>query len=118
MFGDLSGLFRHAPDIVTFQAGTTIFEEGQAADFMYVILEGEVELTINGKHLDTAERGSIVGEMALIDHVVRSATAVARTDCRLARVTQKQFLYMVQETPNFSLHVMHIMAERLRKLHT
>jgi CRP-like cAMP-binding protein len=115
MIGDLSGLFRHASNSVFFKAGDTIFEERQPADYMYVILEGSVEISAHGKYLSTAEPGSIVGELALIDHDVRSATVVAKTDCRLVPVNQQQFLFMVQETPNFAIRVMHIMAERLRK---
>jgi CRP-like cAMP-binding protein len=115
MIGDLSGLFRHASNSISFSAGQTIFEEGQPADYMYVILEGSVDISARGRYLDTAEPGSIIGELALIDHNVRSATVVAKTDCRLVPVSQKQFLFMVQETPNFAIRVMHIMAERLRK---
>lgn len=117
MIGDLSGLFRHASNSISFQAGEVIFEEGQPADFMYVILEGSVDISAHDRYLDTAEPGSIVGEMALIDHDVRSATCTAKTDCRLVPVNQKQFLFMVQETPNFAIRVMHIMAERLRNTH-
>ncbi len=117
MLGDLSGLFRHASNVVTFKAGETIFEEGKPADLMYVIQEGEVDISSHGKHLETAGQGTIFGEMALIDHETRSATAAARTDCKLVPVGERQFLFMVQETPNFALLVMHVMAERLRKQH-
>ena len=117
MIGDLSGLFRHESNSISFHAGDVIFQEGQPAELMYVILEGSVDISAGGKLLDTADVGSIVGEMALIDHDVRSATVIAKTDCRLVPVTRDEFLFMVQETPNFAIRVMHIMAERLRKQH-
>jgi CRP/FNR family cyclic AMP-dependent transcriptional regulator len=41
--------------------------------------------------------------MALIDGGMRSATAIAKTDCALIPINEKQFLFMVQETPFFSL---------------
>ena len=109
-------LFRSVKNTVTFHAGDTIFKEGDEGKVAYVVLEGELEVT-NGKHIDTAPQGSIVGEMALIDQAHRSGTVVAKTDVKLAPITQKEFTFMVQETPYFALHVMHIMANRLRKLH-
>lgn len=114
---NLSGLFRHATNIVTVQAGDKIFAEGQPGDTMYVIQGGSVDILVHGKLVETAEAGSIVGEMALIDNAPRSATAVAKTDCHLVPINQKQFVFMVQETPNFALQVMHIMAQRLRANH-
>ena len=54
------------------------------------------------------------GEMALIDHSPRSATAVARTDVTLVPVGEKQFLFLVSRTPHFALNVMRTLAQRLR----
>jgi CRP/FNR family transcriptional regulator, cyclic AMP receptor protein len=54
--------------------------------------------------------------MALIDNSPRSASAVARTPCRLVAINRKRFIFMVQQTPNFSIHVMKVMAERLRRM--
>jgi CRP/FNR family cyclic AMP-dependent transcriptional regulator len=53
--------------------------------------------------------------MALIDQSPRSATAVAKTDCKLAPIDRRRFEFMVQQTPFFSLTVMKIMADRLRR---
>ncbi|MGB7593095.1 MAG: Crp/Fnr family transcriptional regulator [Terriglobia bacterium] len=57
----------------------------------------------------------IVGELTLIDDEPRSATVVARTDCRLVAVDRRRFEYMVQETPLFGIAVMKVLADRLRK---
>jgi CRP-like cAMP-binding protein len=83
---------------------------------MYVILEGEVELRIGGRVVETLGPGEPFGEMALIDHAPRIATATAKSDCRLVAVPEKRFLFLVQQTPYFALHVMRVMAERLRKM--
>jgi CRP-like cAMP-binding protein len=53
--------------------------------------------------------------MSLIDDSPRSADAVAKTACVLAPVDERRFLFLVHETPMFALHVMSVMAERLRK---
>src|SRR5450432_1707044 len=117
MMYNFKDLFRHATNVVAFQAGQTIFEEGQSGDNMYVVQEGAVDIMLHGKLLETTQEGGIVGEMALIDHQPRSGTVIAKTDCRLVPVNQKQFLYLVGETPYFAIQVMHVMAERLRKQH-
>lgn len=109
-------LFKNATDFVTIPAGQVIFQKGETANYMYAIIEGEVEISIDGNHVDTTGAGGIVGEMALIDATPRSATAIAKTECKLVPVDQKRFTYLVQQTPYFSINVMKIMIERIRKL--
>jgi len=109
-------LFRNVRNTVQFHAGDVIFNEGDEGTLAYVVLEGEVEILLRGKHLDSAGQGSIIGEMALIDQEKRSGTVTATTDVTLAPITQKEFTFMIQETPYFALHVMHIMANRLRRV--
>ncbi len=109
-------LFDNAKDFVIIPAGEVIFDKGMIADHMYAIVEGEVEIFIDGRLLDTTGAGGIVGEMALIDSSPRSATAIAKTECKLVPVDQKRFTFLVQQTPNFAINVMKIMIERIRKL--
>ncbi len=109
-------LFNSAKDFVIIPAGQVIFEQGGIADHMYAVIEGEVEISIGGKLLDTTSAGGLVGEMALIDSSPRSATAIAKTECKLVTVDQKRFNFLVQQTPNFAINVMKIMVERIRKL--
>ncbi len=68
----------------------------------------------NGRLLDTLSEKSIFGEMALIDHAPRAATAVAATDVVLVPVAEKQFLFLVSQTSYFALNVMRVLALRLR----
>ena len=112
---NLLSLFENSRHIEEFPAGTTIFAEGTPGDLLYVILTGKIEVSLQGELLDTLGPGDIVGEMALIDASTRSATAVAKSDCRLAVIDERRFLYMVQETPYFSLHVMRVLVQRLRR---
>ena len=85
---------------------------------MYVVLNGEVEISVADKELEVAGPGSIIGEMALIDDDPRSALVVAKTDCRLVEIDRRRFEFMVSETPFFALAVMRVMADRLRKTNT
>jgi CRP/FNR family cyclic AMP-dependent transcriptional regulator len=106
-------LFRNA-ETKEFAGGETIFCAGEEGTTMYVVADGEVDIWIGPVFAETVTPGGIFGEMALIDHNVRSADAIARTDCKLVAVDEKRFKSLVSETPFFALQVMSIMAERLR----
>ena len=98
------------------EPGEKIFEAFDMGSEMYVVLEGEVELTIDSKVIETMGPGEPFGEMALIDQAPRVATASAKTACKLAVISEKRFLFMVQTTPHFALQIMKVMADRLRKM--
>jgi CRP-like cAMP-binding protein len=97
------------------EPGYVVFREGDAGDSMYVVLEGELEISVKDKVIDTTGVGGIVGEMALVDHAPRSATCIAKTACKIVPVNERQFNFLVQETPNFAITVMRMMCERLRR---
>lgn len=109
-------LFRSAEEAEAFAQGQVIFREGENGSAMYVVSEGEIELSIHDQIVETVGPGGIFGEMALIDHRPRSATATARTPARIQVIDEKRFQFLVQQTPFFALQVMRIMAERLRRM--
>lgn len=98
----------------TFRAGDTIFAEGDAGDCLFVIRDGEVDIEFHGAVLELLGPSDIFGEMALIDHAPRSATAKAKTDCTLSVLRERDFLIMVDEVPYFALNVMRTLTQRLR----
>jgi CRP/FNR family cyclic AMP-dependent transcriptional regulator len=106
--------FYKATYIEKFAAGALIFAEGQPGDVMYIIREGEVSIEIRGVVVETLHAGDIFGEMALIDHAPRSASAIARTDCVVVPIDRRRFSYLVQQTPYFALKIMQVMSARLR----
>src|SRR5690348_5272510 len=108
-------LFQYVKDYKTIPAGELIFSENDTGHEMYVIIEGDVDVSFNGRFMECVGPGSLVGEMALIDHKTRSATATAKTDCKVVPIDERRFTFMVQETPHFALEVMKIMADRLRR---
>jgi CRP/FNR family cyclic AMP-dependent transcriptional regulator len=109
-------LFRHESEGLSLAAGQIIFRKGEPGDAMYIVLEGEVELRINDSIVEVLGPGEPFGEMALIERAPRTSTATARTPCKLVAIPEKRFLFMVQQTPNFSLQIMRVIAERLRKM--
>ena len=106
---------RGGEDSVAFKAGQTIFDIGEEAEMMYIVVDGEVEIEYNGRMLQSVGPQDVFGELALIDDRPRSAMAVAKTDCRLAGINKDRFLVLVEKNPDFALEVMQIMAERLRR---
>jgi len=98
------------------EAGEAIFRAYDMGAEMYVVIEGEVDLSIGDKVIETVGPGEPFGEMALIDQAPRTATATAKTACKLAVIPEKRFCFMIQQTPHFALQIMKVMADRLRKM--
>jgi CRP-like cAMP-binding protein len=113
---DLTAVFKDYPHVQTKPAGEVIFEQDSKGAEMYVILDGEVELTVNESVVAVLGPGEFLGEMALMDNSTRSAGATAKTECRLASLTKHRFLIMVQKTPFFALHVIRVFTDRLRSM--
>jgi CRP/FNR family transcriptional regulator, cyclic AMP receptor protein len=113
---DTTRLFRNADNAITPETDHIIFRENDPGDLMYVVLEGEVEILVGEKSVETIGVGGIFGEMALIDDGPRSATARAKTACKLVPVTPKRFMFLVEQTPFFAIHVMKLMSERMRRM--
>jgi CRP-like cAMP-binding protein len=108
-------LFLTCPKIHKVKAGETIFEAGTPGDVMYGVIEGEVELQINGHVFETIGHGDVFGEGALVQiPPLRASTAVAKVDSELAVVDKAHFMFLVQETPLFALEVIRSLSNRLR----
>jgi CRP-like cAMP-binding protein len=97
----IPNLLSYIDEVVLTPAKATIFREGERGDYMYLIIAGEVEVWRDGKQLATRSTGEIIGEVAFFDGGGRSALVIARTDCRLARITRQQFELLVANVPDF-----------------
>jgi CRP/FNR family cyclic AMP-dependent transcriptional regulator len=102
--------------------GTVIFAQNDKArpyffmhDKMYLLIDGEVDLVAGKKVIGTVARGGIFGEMASITHAPRTASAVAKTACRVISLDDDQFLASLQKKPVFALMLMSMMIARLRE---
>ena len=107
-------MFRDWENTEEHDARTVIFSERDPADVMYVILSGEIELTLHGEPLGAEGEGGIVGEMAMINSATRSATATTLSKVKLARLDRDEFKALIADNTEFSLHVMAVLANRLR----
>jgi CRP/FNR family cyclic AMP-dependent transcriptional regulator len=102
-------------------AGTKIFTENEKAsrillkrDKMYLLLDGQVGLAARGRTLGVVKVGEIFGEMAAISDSPRSATALAKTPCRVIALDDRQFTAALQKKPEFALMMLGVMIQRLR----
>ncbi len=109
-------LFAHEETPVILAAGETLFHAGAAADAMFILLEGSLQILVGDKVVENSERGAIVGEMALVDNSARGATVVASVPSKLAKVDQRRFQRLIQQNPFFATHVMKVLVDRIRSM--
>lgn len=76
-------------------AGTIIIQQGDIGDYFYVVEDGHVSFSVDSHHVGACTRGASFGELALLYNCPRAATCIANTDCRLWKVEQKTFRYML-----------------------
>lgn len=103
----------------TVQAGDPIFREGELGTEMFIIQEGSVSIskTIAGKEhlISTLDKGDFFGEMALLEHLPRTADAVARTDVKLIPINGSRFDEMLRKNPEIAVRIIRMYSQRLRE---
>ncbi len=104
----------------TYNSGEIIIRQGELGDCMYVIQEGQAEVLVerDGREvrLRIAGRGEIIGEMAVFEREVRSATVRALGEARVLTVDKKNFLRRIHEDPTVAFRLVEIMSRRIREL--
>lgn len=110
---DLAQIYDHHD---TYPPGHQIFKAGDPGDALYILLEGEVKISLQEHILDQLQNGAIFGEMALVDSQPRSADATTTTECKLVKIDEKLFTELTGQNPKFAIEVMRIMSTRLRRL--
>lgn len=102
-----------------YKAGQQVFEEGESATFLPIVLEGSIKMVRYpdvGKELilGVFEAGEIFAIPPALDGKQFPATAVALTDCRILKVPRPQFLELLGSSPEFSAMIMERMCGILR----
>lgn len=96
------------------EKGAVLIDQGRVGLECYVILEGDAGVYVSGEHVATNGPGSMVGEMALVEHRPRNATVIAESDMRLIAFDTKAFRTLLQEMPKAHDRVMETLASRLK----
>jgi CRP-like cAMP-binding protein len=114
--------FRSAGTLEEKPGGKPVFSESEKAGGlfsrgarMYLLLEGEIGLMIRNKSFGVVKPGDIFGELAVIAGLPRSATAMAKSNCRVLSLDEKQFHTALEKKPEFALMLMSTMVQRLRQ---
>ncbi len=112
-------LLAFASERVSFAAEETLFNAGDHGDAAYVVLSGIAEVYIGSGHgkREVAKIGAneIVGEIAILCGVPRTATVVAITKLDALRITKDIFYQMVGEAPEMAIEIMRNLARRLEE---
>lgn len=103
-------------DEVDLPAGRVLTQQGRVGNEFFVIVEGKVRIERDGRRIDTEGPGDFLGEIALVDHRPRTATAICETPCRLLVVAHREFHALLAESPAISNAILKALAERLRNL--
>lgn len=99
-----------------FDAGEKIFLQNEHGNVLYVVRTGRVEVITFGKVLEKVGANGIFGEIAFVDGGPRSAAALATEKTNVMVLDRDAFFAIIRADPDFALHVMRVMAERLRRL--
>ncbi len=113
-------LMAFASERLTFKPGQVLVKQGDQGDAAYIILEGEAEVVLvqpDGSEVvvATLTRHAVLGEIAILCDVPRTATVRAKEKTEALKITKDLFFRLVQDFPQIGLEVMRILAARLEK---
>lgn len=106
----------HTSEDMEVKAGTVIARQGEIGREFFVVLEGEVDVTRDGKPLDPRGGSDFFGELALVADMPRTATLTARTPLRFFVLTAQSFRSMLGRSPDVELKVLRAMVNRLAEM--
>lgn len=114
----IKGVFNNARTTRTLSQGEVLFSEGDPGDDMYGVISGEVELRRGEKVVQRIGPDGTFGELAIIDASPRSLTAIAAEPTEIAVINDRDFLFLVHETPTFAIDVMRSLSRLIHSLST
>ena len=104
----------------TYEDGAVIIRQGEVGCCLYVVQEGTLEIMIerdgHRTRVGVAGPGEMVGEMAIFDRQVRSATVRALGRARVMTIDKKNFLRRINEDPSLAFRIVETMSRRIREL--
>ena len=109
-------IIARASKVVSHKEGTVIAREGERGIGLFLILEGQCNVTIGGKTKARLGPGDFFGEVALLDGGPRTATVTATSPVRLVGITGWVFRGLLMEHPSIALRTLESVAGRLRSV--
>lgn len=105
-----------ASERLTFRQGQSLFDQGDQADSAYIIIAGTADVIVNSDKPSVVAKvgkNDIVGEIAILCDVPRTATVTATSELTVLKVTKDLFFRMVTDFPEMGVEVMRVLAHRL-----
>src|SRR6266545_850058 len=109
---ELEELAKRTEDLEV-EAGKVLCRQGDLGREFFVILEGEVEITRDGKPVEQRGGGDFFGELALVENVRRMATLTAKTPLRFFVLTSQSFHHLMDQNPEVERKVLRALVKRL-----
>ncbi|OLP52487.1 cyclic nucleotide-binding protein [Rhizobium rhizosphaerae] len=110
-------LLAFTSDRVSYSVGETLFHQGDIGDAAYVVLDGKADILVESStgpiKVAEVERNSIVGEIAILCDVSRTATVTATTGVEALRIRKDHFLKLLTDFPEITIQIMRVLADRL-----
>ena len=102
---------------LTYDAGQVMFNAGDAADAAYVVIDGTVEISVPTPSgpivINTMTKNEILGEIAIVGDVPRTATAKATSKLETLKISKELFVKIIRENPDAAVELIRILAARL-----
>jgi CRP-like cAMP-binding protein len=102
-----------------FMAGQELFHQGDFGDAAYIILDGVADVLVEtpsgAVKVASLHKNDIIGEIAVLCNVPRTATVVAADELATLRISKDGFFHLVTQFPLIGIEVMHELASRLHE---
>jgi CRP-like cAMP-binding protein len=103
-------------DEVDVAAGKVLMRQGESGAEMFIFATGRASVERDGRLIAERGPGEVVGEIALLSDVARTATVTTTEPCRLFVIARREFRSLMDELPSFRLQVLDALAQRIQAL--
>ncbi len=108
-----------ASERLTYEQGQALFKQGDVGDSAYIIIEGEANVVVDSPSgpisVAVLKRNDIVGEIAILCDVPRTAAVEAASELVTLKITKELFFRMITDFPEMGVEIMRVLAHRLEK---
>lgn len=110
--------FQPSAGFLHFRAGETIIHQGDTADRVYTLLEGNADALRDGVKVGEVHANEIFGALAVFTRQVRMASVVARSDCTVLAVRKEEFIDLIEHQPQVCMGLIEEMATKINQLNS
>lgn len=100
---------------IEYEAGSVVMRQGDLCTAMYILVEGEVDVEVNGKVVATLKDKNVFGELAALDPEPRSATIITKKESLLFKIDSVLLYNLIAEYTDVARGIIKILCQRLRE---